>query len=111
MYGFAVRYSERLGDITDTQLQAALDRFGLGGLRSASPAPGGLFGQNIFLTTTEGEFVLRGAPHWNPAGEDDWQFPKERFFSRLVHDQPSTSTTRRETSSVSATATNGRRRV
>jgi aminoglycoside phosphotransferase (APT) family kinase protein len=81
-------YSKRLGRVSDVQLQAALDRFGLGSLNSAEPAEGGLFGQNVLLETTAGSFVFRGAPHWNPAGEDDWQFPKERFFSRLLVDSP-----------------------
>lgn len=79
-------YSKRLGPISDDQLQAALDRFGFGRLLSARPADGGLFGQNIMLTSTEGEFVFRGAPHWDPAGNDDWQFQKEQRFSRIVHD-------------------------
>ena len=78
-------YSSRLGTLSDDQLQAALERFGLGELVAAEPLTNGLFGQNLMLKTTAGDFVFRGAPHWNPAGEDDWQFPKERFFSALVH--------------------------
>ncbi len=74
-------YSQRLGVLTATQLQAALDRFDLGTLVDAQPAPGGLFGQNVLLTSTAGEYVLRGAPHY------DGQFAKERFFSRLVHER------------------------
>ncbi|MEX0784400.1 MAG: phosphotransferase [Dehalococcoidia bacterium] len=80
------KYSERLGVISDEQLQAALDVFGLGRLVSAEPALGGLFGQNIMLTTTAGEFVFRGAPHWDPEGNYDWQFQKEQLFSQLVHE-------------------------
>jgi aminoglycoside phosphotransferase (APT) family kinase protein len=79
-------YSQRLGTLTDTQLQAALDRFGLGTFISAEPAQNGLFGQNLLIESTGGRFVFRGAPHWNPAGEDDWQFPKEQFFCRAVHE-------------------------
>lgn len=82
------RYSERLGEITDQQFQAALDRFGLGRFLRAEPIANGLFGQNVLVTASSGEYIFRGAPHWNPAGEDDWQFQKERFFSRLVHDNP-----------------------
>lgn len=81
-------YSKRLGTLTDEQLQAALDRFGLGRLLAAEPLTNGLFGQNLMLETSTGAYVFRGAPHWNPAGEDDWQFQKERYFSRLVHDSP-----------------------
>ena len=81
-------YSARLGVISDEQLQAALDRFGLGRFVSAEPIPNGLFGQNLMVTATTGDYVFRGAPHWNPVGEDDWQFQKERFFSRMVHEAP-----------------------
>ena len=42
---------------------------------------GGLFGQNVFVTSTQGEWVLRGAPHY------DWQLPSELFFARLLHER------------------------
>jgi hygromycin-B 7''-O-kinase len=74
-------YSGRLGDIRTSQLQAALDVFGLGRLLSTSTITTGNFGQNLFLSSSEGEFVLRGSPHF------DWQFPKERFFARIIHQQ------------------------
>ena len=72
-------YSQRLGPITDEQLQAALERFGLGTFARAEPATAGNFGQNVFVTSTTGEYVLRGLPHY------DWQLPSERFFCRLLH--------------------------
>ena len=71
-------YSKRLGPLSAEQLQAALDRFDLGALVAAQPIHGGLFGQNIFLTSTRGEWVLRGCPH------HDLQFPQERFVARLI---------------------------
>jgi aminoglycoside phosphotransferase (APT) family kinase protein len=74
----AMRYSERLGEISGEQLQQALERFGLGALVSATPVPTGLFGQNVFITATSGDYVLRGKPHY------DWQFPTEQFFARLL---------------------------
>lgn len=74
-------YSRRLGSIAAGQFQAALDRFGLGALVSAEPIPFGLFGQNIKLTTSAGEFVLRGAAH------SDWQFPKERLVASVLYSQ------------------------
>lgn len=84
----AVVYSARLGAICDEQLDAAAQRLGIGRFVAAAPATAGLFGQNLFLTTTEGEFVLRGAPHWvNGAPNDAWQFAKETFFARLVHER------------------------
>jgi hygromycin-B 7''-O-kinase len=73
-------YSERLGVLTAEQLQAALDRFDLGRLVAAEPALQGLFGQIVFVTSSRGEWVLRGAPHQN-------QLPRERFVARLIHQQ------------------------
>ena len=58
-------YSKRLGILRHEQLQAALDRFALGELIAASPAPSGLFGQNVMLTASTGEYVCaarRGRP-------------------------------------------------
>ena len=72
-------YSQRLGNISNKQLQAALSYFELGEFLSAEPIPFGLFGQNLFVTSTVGEFVLRGVPHY------DWQFPAEKFFAELLH--------------------------
>jgi aminoglycoside phosphotransferase (APT) family kinase protein len=71
-------YSERLGVLRAEQLQAALDRFALGALTAAEPMAGGLFGQNVFLRSTRGDWVLRGCPHF------DWQFPKERLAARRI---------------------------
>ncbi|MCY3958475.1 MAG: aminoglycoside phosphotransferase family protein [Chloroflexi bacterium] len=71
-------YGHRLGRLTGAQLQAAVDRFDLGGLRGAAPIPGGQFGQNVHVTTESGAWILRGCPHY------DWQFPKERFFARQI---------------------------
>jgi hygromycin-B 7''-O-kinase len=93
--GSATVYSPRLGAITDAQLAAAAARLGLGGFVSAAPASGGLFGQNLFLTTSAGAFVLRGAPHWMGGMEDpDYrrlgyrhQFAKEAFFVDQAHER------------------------
>jgi len=76
----AHEYSKRLGVLVHDQFQAALDRFDLGLLMHAEPILFGNFGQNVFLTSTKGEYVLRGAPHY------PWQFPKERFFTQLLHE-------------------------
>ena len=74
-------YSQRLGMITDEQFQAALDCFKLGRLLRAEPIPFGLFGQNVFITSSEGEYVLRGQPHF------PWQFATEQFFAQLLHER------------------------
>ena len=71
-------YGHRLGRLTGAQLQAAVSRFDLGRLVDAAPIPGGLFGQNVHLTTDSGAWILRGCPHY------DWQLPKERFFARQI---------------------------
>lgn len=71
-------YSKRLGVLTHEQLQAALDRFDLGVLVGAEPAPGGLFGQNVMLTTTKGDHVLRGHPH-------EGQLDRERYVAGIIH--------------------------
>lgn len=47
----------------------------------AVPIASGLFGQNVFVTSDTGRYVLRGCPHY------DWQFPKERFIARLLHER------------------------
>jgi aminoglycoside phosphotransferase (APT) family kinase protein len=77
----AREYSRRLGPIEDAQFRSALQRLGLGGFVRAEPVVGGLFGQNVFVTSTTGEYVLRGAPHYG------WQFPSEQFFARLLHER------------------------
>lgn len=76
-------YSQRLGVLTDAQFQAALDHFHYGHFIQAESIPFGLFGQNIFISSTTGEYVLRGDPHfW-------WQFPTEQFFARQLHERTS----------------------
>lgn len=76
-----MKYSERLGEISEEQLQRALDRFSLGKFIEATPIKEGLFGQNLFLTSDKGDFVLRGVPHYS------WQFKSERFFAKLLHER------------------------
>ena len=74
-------YSQRLGMIADHQFQAALNRFQLGSFLHAEAIPFGNFGQNVFVSSTTGDYVLRGNPHfW-------WQFPTERFFARQIHER------------------------
>ena len=77
----AQEYTKRLGVMEPAQFQAALDRFDLGTFIAATPIPFGLFGQNVFVTSTRGEWVLRGCPHY------DWQFPTEQFFVELIHER------------------------
>lgn len=74
-------YSQRLGLLTSDQFQRALTRFDLGDFIEATAISGGLFGQNVFVTSTQGEYVLRGCPHY------PWQFPKEQFGATLLHER------------------------
>ena len=74
------KYSERLGVIDADQLQRACDLFDLGAVTDAETPVGGLFGQNVILTTSQGRFVLRG----NPFGHV--QLTKERVVARFIHE-------------------------
>ena len=76
-------YSKRLGQISPEQFQAALARLNLGDYVRSEVVPFGLFGQNVFLTSTLGEFVFRGAPHY------PWQFPTEQFIVNKLHEKTS----------------------
>jgi hygromycin-B 7''-O-kinase len=76
-------YSQRLGEIEDKSFQAALEKFELGDLVSAEAIPHGLFGQNVLLHTTKGEFVFRGCPH-GPG-----QFAHERFMAERLQAETS----------------------
>ncbi len=87
-------YSERLGAISTAQFQAVVERWELGRFVKAEPTTSGLFGQNVFVTTTKGEFVLRGAPHWvKRLGEktyrpnDRVQFTAEKYFAQQLHER------------------------
>jgi aminoglycoside phosphotransferase (APT) family kinase protein len=73
--------SKRLGPLRTEQFDAALARFDLGKFIRAELIPFGLFGQNVFVTSTAGEFVLRGSPHF------EWQFLTERYFVDLLHEK------------------------
>lgn len=95
--GEAKVYSQRLGAIRDERFAAVAERWNLGSFVSAAPVTSGLFGQNVFVTTTKGEFVLRGAPHWvkRPLDqtyrpEDRLQFTQERFFAQQLHEHTNT---------------------
>ena len=77
------KYSERLGVIDPDQLFAVAERFDLGDVTAAEPATTGLFGQNIFLTTSKGRFVLRGHPHGHV------QLTKERRVADFIDERSS----------------------
>jgi hygromycin-B 7''-O-kinase len=72
--------TDRLGSLSASRLQDGLDRFGLGRLLWAEAATTGNFGQNAFLDTDQGRYVLRGNPLF------PGQFAKESFFATVFHD-------------------------
>jgi len=68
-----VDYAGSLGKISDSQFDQALRKLGLGSFVKAGRVTGGVVGQNVFLTSTGGEFVFRGRPFY------DEQFDVEKF--------------------------------
>lgn len=79
----AERSDGRLGSLSRSQLQSALDNFDLGNLVGVEQATEGLFGQNLILDIDRAggreQWIFRGAPHW------PYQFSKERYFVEIVH--------------------------
>ncbi|MDU5145560.1 MAG: aminoglycoside phosphotransferase family protein [Paenibacillus dendritiformis] len=71
--------SKSLGALTDSQLQRMLDRFGLGRLLRSAPTEHGVMKQTLFVTSTAGEFVLKG----NPLYPGQWE--EEAYFIRHLH--------------------------
>ncbi|BFH61860.1 phosphotransferase family protein [Paenibacillus azoreducens] len=66
--------SNKLGTITDKQLQLVLDRFHLGELITSEKTANGVGNQTLFISSTAGEYVLKGNPLF--AG----QFIEEKFY-------------------------------
>lgn len=69
---------QRLGKLSLGQFSEATQKYGLGRCISAVPLPGGIFRQNVLLTTDKSEWIFRGCSHYL------WQFSKERFFADLL---------------------------
>jgi len=73
------KYSTHLGTISEEQFDQALQRLGLGNFVKAEKITYGIIGQNVFLTSTKGEFVFRG----NPISPN--QFLIEQFVASKLH--------------------------
>jgi len=71
--------SNKLGVINDNQLQSTLEKFNLGRLISSEITANGAMGQTIFVSSTEGDFVLKGNPLY------DGQLLEEKFFIENIH--------------------------
>lgn len=74
-----VDYAGSLGKISGEQFDRALRKLNLGGFIKAEKASGGVVGQNVFLTSTKGEFVFRGRPFYEE------QFDVEKFMVDNLH--------------------------
>ena len=74
-----VDYAGSLGKISNDQFGAALQRLNLGDFINAEKVPCGVVGQNVFLTTSQGEFVFRGRPFY------DEQLDVEKFMVDNLH--------------------------
>ena len=66
-------YAGSLGEISKEQFNKALQKLNLGSLIKVEKVPCGVVGQNVFLTSTKGEYVFRGRPFY------DEQFAVEQF--------------------------------
>ncbi len=76
-----MKYSEKLGEISDEQFQTALTKSNLGTFIKAEAIPYGNFKQNVFLNTNRGEYVFRGNPHF------PGQFEQEQFSITLLKEK------------------------
>ena len=68
-----IDYAGSLGEISGEQFDKALKKLNLGSLVKVEKVPCGVVGQNVFLTSTKGEYVFRGRPFY------DEQFAVEKF--------------------------------
>ncbi|WP_025682449.1 phosphotransferase family protein [Paenibacillus maysiensis] len=75
--------SKRLGEVTADQLQRMLDRFDLGRLLSFGKTAEGVMGQTLYISSTAGQFVLKG----NPLFSGQWV--EERFMVEQLHTRTS----------------------
>ncbi|MBE0336949.1 phosphotransferase family protein [Paenibacillus sp. 23TSA30-6] len=71
--------SNRLGEVADDQLQRMLDRFDLGRLISSGKTAEGVMGQTLYISSTAGQFVLKG----NPLFQGQWA--EEQFIVEQLH--------------------------
>ncbi|MEC0091464.1 phosphotransferase family protein [Paenibacillus macquariensis] len=71
--------SNKLGAITNHQLQLMLDRFSLGTLISSEKTALGIMGQTMNVSSSTGDYILKGNPLFFG------QFLEERFFVDHLH--------------------------
>lgn len=66
--------SKKIDSVTKEQLQKMLDRYNLGELISFKQTEKGVMKQTIFVSSTSGDYVLKGNPIY------EGQFVEEKFF-------------------------------
>jgi len=71
--------SNKLGAITNRQLQLMLDRFSLGTLISSEKTAFGVMGQTMNVSSSTGDYILKGNPLF------PGQFLEEKFFVDYLH--------------------------
>ena len=81
-----IDYAGSLGEISGEQFDKALQKLNLGSLIKVEKVPCGVVGQNVFLTSTKGEYVFRGRPFY------DEQFDVEKFAVENLREKTSTPT-------------------
>ncbi|MCL2772605.1 MAG: aminoglycoside phosphotransferase family protein [Oscillospiraceae bacterium] len=81
-----VDYAGSLGEISGEQFEKALQKLNLGNLIKVEKVTGGVVGQNVFLTSTKGEYVFRGRPFY------DEQFDVEKFAVENLREKTSVPT-------------------
>ena len=81
-----IDYAGSLGEISGEQFDKALQKLNLGSLVKVEKVPCGVVGQNVFLTSTKGEYVFRGRPFY------DEQFAVEKFVVENLREKTSVTT-------------------
>lgn len=76
--------SQKLGTIHPTQLQAMLNKFSLGTLLSSRKTEQGAMGQTMLVSSTNGDFILKGNPLY------PGQLKEEKFFIENIEKRTDT---------------------
>lgn len=71
--------SNKLAGITNAQLQQMLNRFHLGKLIASNATEKGAMGQTMFVSSSKGDFVLKGNPLY------PGQLIEEKYFVENIH--------------------------
>ena len=81
-----IDYAGSLGEISGAQFNQALQKLNLGSLVKIEKVQAGVVGQNVFLTSEKGDYVLRGRPFY------DEQFDIEKFVVETLREKTNITT-------------------